>query len=108
MKKILLFFVLGLSLCFCLVGCGYDIPAESMQPTLVVADSQFEKLTADVGITIFDANDVILYRDKLTDVIYIAYRGRYETALCVMVNSDGTPLLYSEWCTLREASANGN
>ena len=104
MKKIVLSFVVVLSLCLSLVGCSY-VPVESSNNSApILADSLFERVSADVGVTIFDSNDVVLYRDTLTDVMYIAYRGKHETSLCVMVNSDGTPLLYSEWRALRETS----
>jgi hypothetical protein len=38
-----------------------------------------------------------IYKENVTDVMYVTYHAGYKGGLTVMLDTDGTPLLYSEW-----------
>lgn len=38
-----------------------------------------------------------IYKEDVTDVMYVTYHAGYKGGLTVMLDTDGTPLLYSEW-----------
>ena len=38
-----------------------------------------------------------IYKENITDVMYVTYDVLYKGGLTVMLDTDGTPLLYSEW-----------
>lgn len=38
-----------------------------------------------------------IYKEDVTDVMYVVYHAGYKGGLTVMLDTDGTPLLYSEW-----------
>jgi hypothetical protein len=40
---------------------------------------------------------IYVYKEDVTDVMYAALRSGYKGGLTVMLDADGTPLLYSEW-----------
>ena len=45
-----------------------------------------------------DATEHTIYRDNLTDVLYIEYkRNGYSSAMTVLMNTDGTPKTYSQF-----------
>ena len=110
MKKIYIILVLAAFVCFCFTGCSEYADAwqqgvesgHGIVKELEYDNTLFEVVARDTG------DKIVIFRDRLTDVLYMNYRLGQAGGLTVMVNSDGTPLLYSEWCTLREASANGD
>lgn len=71
----------------CIVGCNnvntsedYDENATDIAFTLISSGSRFS-----------------VYKEDITDVMYVAYNAGYRGGLTVMLDTDGTPLLYSEW-----------
>lgn len=107
MKKAVILCLVVLCMCLCLSGCseyvdsfekGYETGVERVKNN----NGIFEIVAQD------NVNDMTILRDTVTDVLYVRYTLMERGGLTVMLNADGTPLLYSEWCTLREASANGN
>lgn len=38
-----------------------------------------------------------IYKEDVTDVMYVVYHTDYKGGLTVMLDTDGTPLLHSEW-----------
>ena len=45
----------------------------------------------------FVHGDIYVYRENTTDVMYMIYSSGYKGGLTVMLDADGSPLLYSEW-----------
>lgn len=41
-----------------------------------------------------------IYKEDITDVMYVVYHDGYNGGMTVMMNEDGTPLLYSEWAKM--------
>lgn len=103
--------------------CGCTTQAANTQSnnsdnTIEVSETQFEKITTLPGVDI--NTDAIIpgnshyftyYRCKLTNVMYISYRGDYAgrydnyTGFTVMMKADGTPMLYDEWIELLKSNA---
>lgn len=42
-------------------------------------------------------HSLLVYREVRTDVLYLVFLEAARGGLTVMCNSDGTPLLYSDW-----------
>lgn len=108
---------------FVLCGCDLKTPTNEPLETIesvqleemcaeqnalhpIVADTLFQRITMYSGTTVFDANQVDLFRDTLTDIVYINKRNKHESTFTAMLKPDGKPMLYSEWVQLYEGNVN--
>ena len=93
MKKIILGLCIGatLGLCGCSVPTNYN--PQTVQKKF--STDYFEEIIIDMY------NNVTILRDKYTNVLYIEYHEGYAGGLTVMLNTDGTPMLYNEWLEIK-------
>lgn len=56
-----------------------------------------ENMTDQTFTRISSGSRISIYREDATDVMYAVYHAGYKGGLTVMFDTDGTPLLYSEW-----------
>lgn len=91
MKKKILIVVLGLTLCFGMVGCGRNNIYDGDENFRNV-DNQYISL-----VTVYDKEDgsVVAY-DKYTNVMYLCVKGFGVMGITPIYNSDGTVKLYDE------------
>lgn len=80
MKKIVAIILVLMMSCFIFAGCG-----TKENSRFVIIDSDVE--TEDRIIT-------ALYADKQTNVVYWFTKSGYGQTMTVLLNSDGTPVLY--------------
>lgn len=94
MKKIILGLCIGatLGLCGCSVPTNYTTQYVLENPST----NYFETILRDM------VNNVSILRDKYTNVLYIKYHAGYKGGLTVMLNTDGTPMLYNEWLAMQK------
>ena len=72
---------------FILVGCN-----------TVSKSREFDENATDYTFTrISSGSRMSIYKEDVTDVMYVVYHAGYKGGLTVMLDTDGTPLLYSEW-----------
>ena len=58
----------------------------------------FDQDATDYTFTLISSGSrMSIYKEDVTDVMYVAYHAGYRGGLTVMLDVDGTPLLYSEW-----------
>lgn len=93
MKKIVLGLCIGatLGLCGCSLPKDYSVQAVQQKHST----DYFEEILIDTY------NNVTILRDKYTNVLYIKYHSGYKGGLTVMLNTDGTPMLYNEWLEIQ-------
>lgn len=116
MSKFRLLVLCMLLCCVCfLCGCSGDNPyVDSWNEGIAIGESQFaaDQAFRDEFVTEYFVKvgedsrfSFILYRDILTDVMYVSFTGSAYSArgaaLSVMYAADGSPLLYSEWLALK-------
>ena len=59
---------------------------------------EFDENATDYTFTIISSGSrMTIYKEDITDVMYVCYHAGYKGGLTVMLDADGTPLLYSEW-----------
>lgn len=59
---------------------------------------EFDENATDYTFTrISSGSRMSIYKEDVTDVMYVCYHAGYKGGLTVMLDADGTPLLYSEW-----------
>lgn len=59
---------------------------------------EFDENATDYTFTrISSGSRMSIYKEDITDVMYVCYHAGYKGGLTVMLDIDGTPLLYSEW-----------
>lgn len=59
---------------------------------------EFDENATDYTFTrISSGSRMTIYKEDITDVMYVCYHAGYKGGLTVMLDADGTPLLYSEW-----------
>lgn len=59
---------------------------------------EFDENATDYTFTrISSGSRMSIYKEDVTDVMYVCYHAGYKGGLTVMLDTDGTPLLYSEW-----------
>ena len=80
MKKIVAIILVLMMSCFIFAGCG-----TKENSRFVIIDSNVE--SEDRTIT-------ALYADKQTNVVYLFTKSGYGQTMTVLLNSDGTPVLY--------------
>ena len=72
---------------FTFVGC--NTVSKSVNYNDSATDNTFTLISSGSRMSI--------YREDATDVMYVVYHAGYKGGLSVMLDTDGTPLLYSEW-----------
>lgn len=82
MKKIVAIILVLMMSCFIFAGCGSGTKENSR---FVIIDSDVETE---------DRISTALYADKQTNVVYWFTKSGYGQTMTVMLNSDGTPVLY--------------
>lgn len=90
MKKTL---VILLSVIFAIIalGCSGNNMTTDSWSNVAYANNEY------VQMELVERNGMCLtYRDKLTDVMYLVVGGYSTAMMTVILNSDGTPKLYSE------------
>ena len=80
MKKIVAIILVLMMSCFIFAGCG-----TKENSRFVIIDSNVE--SEDRTIT-------AIYADKQTNVVYLFTKSGYGQTMTVLLNSDGTPVLY--------------
>lgn len=59
---------------------------------------------------VFHDHTITVYREKRTDVMYMqVHKSSFETiygGLTVMINTNGTPLTYTQWLSIPTSNAN--
>lgn len=64
----------------------------------VCKSENYNGSTTDNTFTLISSGSrMSIYRENVTDVMYVVYHAGYKGGLTVMLDTDGTPLLYSEW-----------
>lgn len=64
----------------------------------VSRSKDFDENATDYTFTrISSGSRMSIYKEDITDVMYVCYHAGYKGGLTVMLDTDGTPLLYSEW-----------
>ena len=64
----------------------------------VSKSKDFDEDATDFTFTrISSGSRMSIYKEDVTDVMYVTYHAGYKGGLTVMLDTDGTPLLYSEW-----------
>lgn len=64
----------------------------------VSKSKDFDEDATDFTFTrISSGSRMSIYKEDITDVMYVTYHAGYKGGLTVMLDTDGTPLLYSEW-----------
>lgn len=64
----------------------------------VSKSKDFDENGTDYTFTLISSGSrMSLYKENITDVMYLVYHIGYKGSLTVMLDADGTPLLYSEW-----------
>lgn len=59
---------------------------------------EFDENATDYTFTrISSGSRMSIYKEDVTDVMYVCYHAGYKGGMTVMLDTDGTPLLYSEW-----------
>lgn len=59
---------------------------------------EYDENATDYTFTrISSGSRMTIYKEDITDVMYVCYHAGYKGGLTVMLDADGTPLLYSEW-----------
>ena len=81
-----------IGLILCCIALVFVLLNYSMRAS-TVANSEIENAFTLVA---YDDN-MYVYKENITDVMYIVYNSANRGGLTVMLNTDGTPLLYSEW-----------
>jgi hypothetical protein len=81
MKKITAIICILIMFCLIFTGCG----AKEENSRFVIIDSNVETE---------DRVHTTLYADKQTNVVYLFTKSGYGQTMTVMLNSDGTPVLY--------------
>jgi len=72
---------------FILTGCN-----------TVSKSREFDENATDYTFTrISSGSRMSIYKEDVTDVMYVCYHAANKGGLTVMLDTDGTPLLYSEW-----------
>lgn len=92
MRKIILATMLTAAICFGTIGCSPDKSVEGLG-----SDSKEKSASSMfVAVEYNDLNGVVCYQ-KDTKVIYWVSRGSYNYGnLTVLVNPDGSPMVYGE------------
>ena len=80
MKKIIAIICILIMFCLLVTGCG---PKENSRFVIIDSDVETE-----------DRISTALYADKQTNVVYWFTKSGYGQTMTVMLNSDGTPVLY--------------
>jgi hypothetical protein len=80
MKKIVAIILVLMMFCFIFAGCGTK------------ENSRFVIIDSDVETE--DRISTVLYADKQTNVVYWFTKSGYGQTMTVLLNSDGTPVLY--------------
>lgn len=104
MKKIAIILILSLCICLCLSGCAEY--ADAWQKGVDKANAnaaQKEKNNSAFEVVFRDNDRFSVVHDTLTDVLYLHDDTVNSGGLTVLLDTDGTPLLYSEWLALRGA-----
>lgn len=70
-----------------LAGCGYVNKSEIYND--ISTNDTFTMIASGASMTV--------YKEDVTDVMYAVYHSPNRGGLVVMLDTDGTPLLYSEW-----------
>ena len=86
-KKIFAIVLTCVLLMFILTGCNN-----------VSKSKDFDEDATDFTFTrISSGSRMSIYKEDVTDVMYVTYHAGHKGGLTVMLDTDGTPLLYSEW-----------
>ena len=90
MRKRLLTIMLSVSICFGMIGCSPDHSVEGFDSKEKTVSSMF------VVVEYNNLNGIICY-EKDTKVMYWVSRGGYTYGnLTMLVNPDGSPMIYGE------------
>ena len=64
----------------------------------VSKSKDYDENATDYTFTLISSGSrMSIYKEDTTDVMYVCYHSGYKGGLTVMLDTDGTPLLYSEW-----------
>lgn len=64
----------------------------------VSKSKDYDKTATDWTFTLISyGSRMSIYKEDVTDVMYVTYHAGYKGGLTVMLDADGAPLLYSEW-----------
>ena len=98
--SVLLIAVLMIPLTGCTLPVDTSAPDTVISPDTDIYDIQWTDMFEKIG----SDNHFYVYRETTTDVMYMQYRERNGYGGCggltVMLNTDGTPLLYSEYVAM--------
>ena len=80
---------------FILTGCS---TSTNINTNTVKKSIDYDENATDYTFTrISSGSRMTIYKEDTTDVMYVAYHAGFKGGLTVMLDTDGTPLLYSEW-----------
>lgn len=86
-KKYMAIILICVFAMFTFVGCN----------TVSKSANYNDSATDNTFTLISSGSRMSIYREDATDVMYVVYHAGYKGGLTVMLDTDGTPLLYSEW-----------
>lgn len=92
MKKIIAIILSVLFICFIFVGCSEtkeEVSPEDKPYRFVVVDDMAEYDNSGTYI-----HRSVIYADKETGVMYLMLYGSYRAGITVLLNADGTPMIY--------------
>lgn len=82
---------------FILTGCSTSTNTSINTNTVKISKDYNENATDYTFTRISSGSRMTIYKEDITDVMYVAYHAGFKGGLTVMLDTDGTPLLYSEW-----------
>lgn len=97
MKKIILGLCIGAitGLCGCTTSTTTNQNINLMHKQKELSSEYFEEILTDLR------HDITILRDKYTNILYIEYHQGYGGGITIMMNADGTPMLYNEWLEIQ-------
>lgn len=79
---------------FILTGCN-NVASNTNS---VNRSKDYDENATDYTFTLISSGSrMSIYKEDVTDVMYVTYHAGYKGGLTVMLDADGAPLLYSEW-----------
>ena len=62
-----------------------------------VSEQAAEKAESSLCEKVDSSGSITYIRDRKTDVMYVIFQGGYRGGMSVMLDTDGSPLLYENW-----------